>query len=188
MISSLVRYPVVPCGRLRSSDANPIKGRASPVPNWGGAPSSSAYSLPWGPRSCRCPATLVGSLSLGTLQGFVYAAELVAITAVTVPVLFAQWRRLRSDAFTGERYANPVIVRYSLVYLAVMAVLWLTALPAYFSAVDGITPNGDPTGSLWYATVCSSWPGYAPQRLPPPRRGPPDKRMPCRQKPPICGE
>jgi hypothetical protein len=100
------------------------------------------------------PATLVGSLSHGTLQGFVYAAELVAITAVAVPVLFAQWRRLRSDAFTVERYANRVIVGYSLVYLAVMAVLWLTALPAYFSAVDGITPNGDPTGSLWYATVC----------------------------------
>jgi hypothetical protein len=35
-----------------------------------------------------------------------------------------------------------------------MAVLWLTALPAYFKAVDGITPNGDPTGSLWNATAC----------------------------------
>ena len=100
------------------------------------------------------PATLIGSLSHGTLQGFVYAAELVAITVVAVPVLFMQWRRLRTDPISGERYANPVIVRYSCGYLAVMAVLWLTALPAYFDAVDGLTPNGDPIGSLWYATVC----------------------------------
>ncbi|MBP1818636.1 hypothetical protein [Mycobacterium sp. OAE908] len=100
------------------------------------------------------PATLIGSLSHGTLQGFVYAAELVAITVVAVPVLFMQWRRLRADPISSERYANAVIVRYSCGYLAVMAVLWLTALPAYFNAVDGITANGDPIGSLWYATVC----------------------------------
>jgi hypothetical protein len=100
------------------------------------------------------PATLIGSLSHNTLQGYVYVAELVALTVVAVPALFAQWQRLRTDAISGERYWNPVILRYSWVYLAVMAVLWLTALPAYFSAVDGITPNGDPIGSLWYATVC----------------------------------
>jgi hypothetical protein len=100
------------------------------------------------------PATLIGSLSHGTLQGFVYAAELLAITVVAVPVLVMQWRRLRADPISSERYANAVIVRYSCGYLAVMAVLWLTALPAYCNAVDGITANGDPIGSLWYATVC----------------------------------
>jgi hypothetical protein len=100
------------------------------------------------------PATLIGALTNTTLMGIVYAAELVAITLVAIPVLFGQWRRLRSGAVTAERHVSPLVVRYSAVYLAVMVVLWLTALPAHFGAVDGITANGDPIGNLWYAAAC----------------------------------
>jgi hypothetical protein len=100
------------------------------------------------------PATLIGGLTNTTLMGIVYAAELVAITVVAVPVLIGQWRRLRTGAVTAERHVNPLVVRYSAVYLAVMVILWLTALPAYLGAVDGITDNGDPIGNLWYAAVC----------------------------------
>jgi hypothetical protein len=32
--------------------------------------------------------------------------------------------------------------------------LWLTALPDYFAAKDGITGNGTPTGNLFYAALC----------------------------------
>ena len=35
-----------------------------------------------------------------------------------------------------------------------MAMLWVTALPAYFGAVNGLTARGDTVGSLWYATAC----------------------------------
>lgn len=100
------------------------------------------------------PATLLGALSHGTLIGIGYATQLVVIVVVALPVLFLQWRRLRSSAVTVERYANPLIIRYAIGYLAAMAVLWLAALPAYLAAVDGITANGDPVGSLWYTIVC----------------------------------
>lgn len=100
------------------------------------------------------PATLIGALTSTTLMGIVYAAELVAITCVAVPVMVGQWRRLRTSAVTAERHTSPLVIRYSVAYLAVMAVLWLASLPAYFGAVDGITANGDPIGNLWYVAAC----------------------------------
>jgi hypothetical protein len=87
-------------------------------------------------------------------MGIVYAAELVAITCVAVPVMVSQWRRLRTSAVTAERHTSPLVIRYSVAYLAVMAVLWLASLPAYFGAVNGITANGDPIGTLWYVAAC----------------------------------
>ena len=43
---------------------------------------------------------------------------------------------------------------YSVVYLVVMAVLWASALPDFFDAVDGSTSAGDPIGNLWYTVAC----------------------------------
>lgn len=100
------------------------------------------------------PATLIGALTSTTAMGIVYAAEFVAITCVAVPVMVRQWRRLRTSAVTAERHTSPLVIRYSIAYLAVMAVLWLASLPAYFGAVDGITANGDPIGNLWYVAAC----------------------------------
>lgn len=100
------------------------------------------------------PATVVGAISgSDTLEGVVYIAELAIIAAVAVPVLVGQWLRLRRDP-AERRYANPVILGYAALYLAVMAVLWATALPAYFAALNGVTADGDPIGSLWYALAC----------------------------------
>ena len=99
------------------------------------------------------PASIVGAVTKSTVwQGVGYAAELAIITAIAVPVLIRQWRRHRDDRQAD--YTNPLILRYAAVYLAVMAFLWVTALPAYLSAVDGITPKGDPIGNLWYAIAC----------------------------------
>lgn len=102
------------------------------------------------------PATVIGSFTNVTVMGVVYALELLVITVVAVPVLYKQWQRLRNTAAsaTEARYVNPPMIRYGVLYLAVMAVLWATALPAYFSAVDGVTGNGDPVGSLAYTVVC----------------------------------
>lgn len=100
------------------------------------------------------PATLVGALSgRDTLEGAVYVIELVILTAVAVPVLVGQWRRLRRDP-TQPGYSNPLMLGYAAVYLAVMAMLWATALPAYFGSANGFTAGGDPVGSLWYAAGC----------------------------------
>ncbi|GAT03376.1 DUF7802 domain-containing protein [Mycolicibacterium fortuitum] len=102
------------------------------------------------------PATLAASISGSTtVGGFVYAAELVVLTVVAIPVLFGQWSSLRKDGVPATvRYSNPLILRYAAVYLVVMTVLWLTALPAYFGAVDGVTADGDPVGSLAYTVIC----------------------------------
>jgi hypothetical protein len=103
------------------------------------------------------PATIGGALSGGstTVVGFIYAAELALVTVVAVPVLVNQWRRLRRDHESDAvRYSNPAILGYATAYLGVMTVLWASSLPAYLEAVDGVTPNGDPIGNIWYTIGC----------------------------------
>ena len=107
------------------------------------------------------PATVLGGLTNYTVQGLMYAAELLVLSGVAVYIFVNQWQRLRKggvhalDGVPGARaYANPLITGYAVGYLAVMAVLWICALPAYFGAVDGHTAAGDPVGSLWYALLC----------------------------------
>lgn len=100
------------------------------------------------------PATLLGAATDGRLLGIAYAAELLIMTVVAIPVLIGQWRRLRLNLFIGSRYSSEFMVRYAAVYLSVMALLWLTALPAYLAAEGGLTANGDPVGSLWYVVLC----------------------------------
>lgn len=100
------------------------------------------------------PATIAGGVSGSTdVGGVVYALELVVLSVISAAVLAAQWRRLRA----GRPHRDPsptLIFGYAGVYLAVMAVLWLTALPAFFGAVNGVTADGDPIGSLWYTVAC----------------------------------
>ncbi|MCV7286763.1 hypothetical protein H7J87_15665 [Mycolicibacterium wolinskyi] len=99
------------------------------------------------------PATIGAAISGSTaVGGFIYAAELVVLSVVAIPVLIRQWSAVRHQP--TEPYSNPLILRYAVVYLGVMAVLWVTALPAYFGAVDGVTADGDPIGSLWYTVAC----------------------------------
>ena len=100
------------------------------------------------------PATLFG-MGSDTVRGILYAAELVALSMVAVVVLIRQWLRLRADGHTGApAYRNGFVQAYALAYLAVMAFLWISALPDFFGAVDGITVNGDPVGNLWYTGAC----------------------------------
>ncbi|GJO58057.1 hypothetical protein NJB1604_51680 [Mycobacterium marinum] len=102
------------------------------------------------------PATIAGALSHSTtIAGFIYGAELALATVIALVVMSNQWRGLRRGDVPGAlQYANPLILGYAAAYLAVMTILWATSLPAYFAAVDGVTPNGDPIGSLWYTIAC----------------------------------
>ncbi|MFD6897545.1 hypothetical protein ACFWB0_23765 [Rhodococcus sp. NPDC060086] len=99
------------------------------------------------------PATVLGMGST-TVRGIMYALELAVLCVVAVWVLARQWSRLRRGDSDAPAYTNVFVQRFSLVYLGVLAVLWITALPDYFAAVDGVTDNGDPTGSLWYVAAC----------------------------------
>jgi hypothetical protein len=102
------------------------------------------------------PATIGGALAGSTtVAGFIYAAELAVLAGVATWALAGQWHRLRGAGHSQTtRYFNPMILSYATAYLVVMAILWTASLPAYFRAVNGLTPNGDPTGSLWYAIGC----------------------------------
>lgn len=100
------------------------------------------------------PATLLGAATDGRLLGIAYAAELLVMALVAIPVLVISWRRLRLNLFAAGRHDNPLIVRYAAIYLSVMTVLWLTALPAYLGAQGGLTVDGDPIGCLWYTIGC----------------------------------
>ncbi len=101
------------------------------------------------------PATVAGTVSGSTtVAGVVYAAELVVVSVVAVPALVMQWRRCRSEPATAAGSVNPLMLGYAVVYLVVMAGLWGASLPAYLTAVDGLTAAGDPTGSLWYTLAC----------------------------------
>jgi hypothetical protein len=101
------------------------------------------------------PATIAGALSHNTIVvGIIYSAELAVLAVVATVVLINQWRRSRRDDSEAVRYSNPAILGYATAYLAVMSILWAMSLPAYFRAVNGVTPNGDPTGSLWYTIGC----------------------------------
>ncbi|MDJ0400951.1 hypothetical protein [Rhodococcus rhodochrous] len=98
------------------------------------------------------PATVIGMGST-TVRATIYAAELVILSIVAIYVLSRQWSRLRSTP-TDRPYSNDLVRWYAVAYLAVMAVLWIGALPDWFSAVDGVTEAGDPIGSLWYTVAC----------------------------------
>ncbi|MFI9408230.1 hypothetical protein [Nocardia gamkensis] len=99
------------------------------------------------------PATVFGMGST-TVRGVLYAAELVVVTVVAVLILTRRWLRLRRDGADSTPYSNDFVRIYSVVYLGVMALLWVTALPDYFGAVDGRTSEGDPIGNLWYTLAC----------------------------------
>ncbi|MDG3011697.1 hypothetical protein G4X40_16250 [Rhodococcus sp. D2-41] len=97
------------------------------------------------------PATVFGAWS-DTVRGVLYAAELVAIAVVAIPVLARGWSAQRTE---GRAVRSNALVRwYALAYLVVFGVLWASALPDYPDAVHGRTASGTPIGSVWYTLAC----------------------------------
>lgn len=90
-----------------------------------------------------------GSHPNTTAQAVVFVVELAAFAAYAIPALIAAWRG-------GEAHGEPnQFVRiFGPIYLAVLGTLWITALPDYFAAKDGITGGGTLTGNLPYAALC----------------------------------
>ncbi|MFF2082950.1 hypothetical protein ACFVVM_04210 [Nocardia sp. NPDC058176] len=99
------------------------------------------------------PATVLG-LAGDTVRGVVYLLELAVMAVVATLVMTRQWRQLRAGTADDPGYVDRFVKIFASVYLVVFAFLWLTALPDYFTAVDGVTGNGDPIGNLWYTLAC----------------------------------
>ncbi|QFG22241.1 hypothetical protein [Actinomadura sp. WMMB 499] len=88
------------------------------------------------------------------IQRAILGTELAVVWIVGLFLLVDAWRAVRADTVTPV--ASPLFARtYPALYLGVHVVLWLIALPAYFAATDGVTEQGTPTGSLWYAALCT---------------------------------
>ena len=82
-------------------------------------------------------------------------SEMVASVAlVGTALLLTVVQLLRLTTFSSRglwAYSKA----YLALFLGVFAVLWLYALPDYFSAVEGVTSQGYPIGSLSYVLGCS---------------------------------
>ncbi|MFG2247357.1 hypothetical protein [Spirillospora sp. NPDC048823] len=90
------------------------------------------------------------------IQRAVLGAELAVVWIAGLCLLVDAWRAVRADA-AAPAAASPLFARtYPAAYLAVHVVLWLIALPAYFASADGVTEEGTPVGSLWYAALCAA--------------------------------
>lgn len=98
------------------------------------------------------PSSLFGPPNSNTTaQAIIFSVELAVLAVIAVPVLVQQWARRSDDV---DERDSPFVRVFGPVYLGVLGILWVSALPAYFGAVDGITADGTPIGSLAYAGVC----------------------------------
>lgn len=88
------------------------------------------------------------------VQRAILTAELAAVWIAGLFLLSDAWRAGRAGK--AVPVVSPQFARiYPALYLGVHVVFWLIALPAYFASTDGVTEQGTPIGSLWYAALCS---------------------------------
>jgi hypothetical protein len=82
-----------------------------------------------------------------TAQAWVLGVELALLWIAGGWIVVSTLRSGVPDVSTFARY-------YPAVYLGGMAVIWLSALPAYLAATNGVTRDGTPIGSGPYALAC----------------------------------
>ncbi|MGD6741247.1 hypothetical protein ACOKM3_05295 [Streptomyces sp. BH106] len=89
------------------------------------------------------------------IQRSILGVEIALVWIVGLYLLADVWRARRTQPMPAPA-ASPGFARtYPALYLAVHVVLWLVALPAYVDASGGVTEQGTPVGSLWYAVLCA---------------------------------
>jgi hypothetical protein len=88
----------------------------------------------------------------GVARSVLFAVEIIAFVVISVPVLVQEWRATRRGA--GTRYPSSYVRIFGALYLLTFAALWLSALPDFAGAIDGITGTGTPVGNLPYAAAC----------------------------------
>ncbi|RDH74795.1 hypothetical protein DVS77_29425 [Mycolicibacterium moriokaense] len=124
--------------------------RSSPVNGLGVAWRALAAGVlvPVGIAILSIPSSVFGGENPNTTaQAVVFSVELAIVAIIAIPILVRQWRARDIEPSTFVRVFGPV-------YLTVLSVLWASALPDYFGAVDGVTRDGTPIGNLPYAATC----------------------------------
>jgi hypothetical protein len=81
----------------------------------------------------------------------------VAIVGMALLLTVGQLLRLTTFSIRGLWAYSKA---YLALFLCVFTGLWLYALPDYFSAVEGITSQGYPVGSLPYVLGCSGFAAF----------------------------
>lgn len=92
-----------------------------------------------------------------TGQAIVLGVEIAALWLVGLYLLGTQWRKMRAAAAAAHspaRTARPFLLVFPFLFLGVHTALWISALPDYFGATDGVTDDGTPIGSLPYVIAC----------------------------------
>jgi len=91
-------------------------------------------------------------------RSIVFGVELAAIAVVAVPALVQEWRNARRQV--GTRYPSSYVRIFGTLYLLTLSALWISALPDFAGAIDGVTGVGTPVGNLPYAAMCFVVAGY----------------------------
>lgn len=114
---------------------------------------AAGFLTPWAMTVAGLPGNAVrGVGELGSQQA-VLTAELALVWIAGLHLVVEAWRARRTEP---APVSSPLFARvYPALYLGTHVALWASALPSYFAAVDGITEQGTPVGSLWYATLCT---------------------------------
>lgn len=104
--------------------------------------------VPVGVAILSIPTSLFGGRNPNTTaQGVIFSAELAVIAVIALPTLLRQWH-------IEPPSPNRFVGMFGPLYLVVLVALWISALPDYVSAANGITTHGTPIGNLAYAAVC----------------------------------
>ena len=88
-----------------------------------------------------------------TGQAIAYWTMLALVAAVAVTAI-AEAVRDPAPGGSGDPADRTYLLTHGVLYLAALVVCWIAALPDLFGAVDGITSDGTPVGSLPYAVAC----------------------------------
>ena len=115
----------------------------------------SGALVPVGVSILSFPATMFGGDHPNlTARAIIFGLDIAIFVIVGVPVLAQQWLAARRGEAGDAAPPNTFIQIFGTLYLVVLLVLWLSALPDYFGAVDGVTRDGTPRGNLLYAALC----------------------------------
>ncbi len=99
------------------------------------------------------PVSIVDPDTNETLATSLYWVYLLVFAAIALWAILGS--EPRGSGLTGLAKHYPLI--HSAVFLGTFAVLWLVALPDLLDATNGITNDGTPTGSVFYAFGCTTF-------------------------------